>query len=366
MIKIVFVGEAFGEQEKSYGRAMVGPTGIELLKLCHEAGIISLTRQDWQNISEFWNTREGYYVDLIWQEYPELYRTNVINQQPPYNKLAAFCGGKKEGVAGYPALLKGKYLLASYRPELERLAEELDQCNPNLIVALGNTALWALQGVTAISKNRGTTMLSTHCITGFKVLPTYHPAAIFQQYKLRPVVAMDLMKAKREMEFPDIRRPPREIWIDPTLEDLEEFYERYIVNCKFLSVDIETSGTLITCIGFAPRNSLAIVVPFFDARKKGRSYWPSREAECRAKLFCKRVLENSRIRKLFQNGAYDIAFLLRADGIRTMGAAEDTMLLHHALQPESLKGLGFLGSCYTDEGSWKSLREEIETAKRDD
>ncbi len=41
------------------------------------------------------------------------------------------------------------------------------------------------------------------------------------------------------------------------------------------------------------------------------------------------------------------------------------MLLHHALQPESLKGLGYLGSVYTDHGSWKQERKMNETIGRD-
>lgn len=364
--KIVFCAEAYGEQEDKIKRGMVGPTGIELLKLCAEAGIIDLSQEAWGYFQDFWNTYDPNYVDLVWQMHPELARTNVINQRPPGNKLEAFCGGKVEGIKGWPAIIKGKFLHHSFRPEIERLAEELDQWNPNLVVALGNTALWALVGVTAISKNRGTTTVSTHTIAGFKVLPTYHPAAIFQQWNLRPVVVIDLMKANREKEFPEIRRPKREIWIEPTLKDLEEFYERYISQCSLLSVDIETSGRLITCIGFAPSRGLALVVPYFDARKKGRNYWPDARSEIIAKQFVKRILEDARIPKLMQNGMYDIAFLWRADGVRVMGAEEDTMLLHHALQPESLKGLGFLGSIYTDEGSWKQMRQEIETVKRDD
>jgi hypothetical protein len=77
------------------------------------------------------------------------------------------------------------------------------------------------------------------------------------------------------------------------------------------------------------------------------------------------VLIDAAIRKLFQNGMYDIAFLLRSYGIRVYGCAEDTMLLHHALQPESLKGLGYLGSIYTDFGPWKSDRKHVETIGRD-
>jgi hypothetical protein len=52
-------------------------------------------------------------------------------------------------------------------------------------------------------------------------------------------------------------------------------------------------------------------------------------------------------------------------GIRVMGLEEDSMLLNHALQPESLKSLGYLGSVYSDEGTWKNMRKE-HTTKRDD
>jgi hypothetical protein len=48
-----------------------------------------------------------------------------------------------------------------------------------------------------------------------------------------------------------------------------------------------------------------------------------------------------------------------------MGAEHDTMLLSHSLQPESLKGLGYLGSVFTDEGSWKQERKGNQTIKRD-
>jgi hypothetical protein len=49
-----------------------------------------------------------------------------------------------------------------------------------------------------------------------------------------------------------------------------------------------------------------------------------------------------------------------------VNATDDTMLLHHSLQPESLKGLGFLGSLYCDEGPWKHMRAKHETIKKDE
>ena len=43
-------------------------------------------------------------------------------------------------------------------------------------------------------------------------------------------------------------------------------------------------------------------------------------------------------------------------GYAVRNAAEDTMLLHHAIHPEMRKGLGFLGSLYTSEPAWKLMR----------
>jgi|SRR5215470_8799646 len=334
---IALVGEAWGEAEERQRLPFVGAAGYELSKMLSEAGI--------------------HRADCL--------VTNVFNLRPKGNKIETLCGPKAEAIESYPALAKALYIRADFRHELERLANELVEANPNVVVALGNTAMWALTAKTAISKFRGSTVLSTHCVSGFKVLPTYHPAAVLRQWELRPIAVIDLAKALRESAFPEIRRPHREIWIEPTLEDIHVFEEKYIQGCEILSVDIETSGRRITCIGFAPSHTRALVIPFDDPRRSGRSYWPTLELEQDVWRFIKLLLEASRPIKLFQNGLYDIAFLYKSYGIRVAGAAEDTMLLHYSLQPESLKGLGFLGSVYCDEGSWKELRQK-RGLKRDD
>jgi hypothetical protein len=244
------------------------------------------------------------------------------------------------------------------------LSDELVEIDPNLVLAMGNTAMWALTGKTAISKLRGATTISTHCASGFKVLPTYHPAAVLRQWDLRPIVVADCCKALYESTFPEIRRPYREIWIEPTIEDINEF----LISCAdapLLSVDIETSGRRITCIGFSPSPRLALVIPFVDPKRLGGNYWPTAEIECEVWEIIREVLERPSPPKLFQNGLYDIGFLFRAYGIKVAGAAEDTMLLHHALQPESVKDLGFLGATYANESAWKVMRAR-KTTKRED
>jgi uracil-DNA glycosylase len=336
-MQIAIVGEAYGEKEEQERMPFVGPSGWLLTRMLDEAGI----------------------------QRADCLLTNVFNLRPEGNKIEALCGPKTESIKGFPSLGKGKFVHARFVPELERLANEIIEANPNVIIALGNTPIWALLGRTGITTIRGTTAYSTHTVSGYKVLPTFHPAAVLRQWELRPTVIMDFFKARREAMFPDVRRLERSIWIQPTIEDLYEFKRTYIDNSERCAVDIETAGNQITCIGFAPNQRVAIVVPFVDGRRLGKNFWGNAATERKAWAFVKDVLGDRRIRKSFQNGLYDIAFIWRSVGMKVYGAEHDTMLLHHALQPEALKGLGYLGSVYTDEGNWKQMRR-VATIKRDD
>lgn len=363
---IVFIGEAMGANEVKIDKGFVGTSGIELLRMLTEAGILEFTTADKTYLANYYSSGDPNQIDMIWNLHPEFFRTNVFQQHPPGNNLEAFCGGKAEGIVGYPALIKGKHVRKEYQYELDRLGDEILGIDPNLIVCLGNSALWALAGRTGVSKLRGTTCLSSHTVTGYKLLCTYHPAAVTRQWELRPTTIIDLAKITLENSFPEIRRPKREIWIEPSLNDIERFINDHITGCPLLSVDIETAGSQITCVGFAPRSDLAIVIPIHDERTKTRSYWPDEASEQECWKLIRRVLEDGSIPKVLQNGLYDIAFCWRSYGILVKGAAEDTMLLHHALQPESLKGLGFLGSVYLNERAWKVERKGPDsTIKRD-
>lgn len=337
MTNVVILGEAWGAEEEKQRSPFVGASGYELTRMLSEAGI---ARAD-------------------------CFLTNVFNLRPSGNHIEALCGDKKSRIEGYPALKGSKYVRKDFEPELLRLGDELVAINPNIIIALGNTALWAVLGKTAISKLRGTTDLSTHTASGFKVLPTYHPAAVLRQWELRPTVVLDLMKAARESEFPELRRAKRKIWIEPTIQDLITFRDNYITNCPLLSVDIENPGGPIHEIGFSPDKHIGIVIPFLDKRKKNRSYWKTPQEEVAALYIVKGILEDIKIKKLFQNGIYDVSVIWRWWHVAVRGFEEDSMLIHHALQPEALKGLAFLGSLYGNEGPWK-LERKFKAFKADD
>lgn len=333
MAKMMLVGEAWGEKEEEARAPFVGTSGWMLDGMLSQVGISR----------------------------SECYLTNVFNLRPkPSNDVKNFCGTKAEGIPGMPVLQRGKYVLKRYAPELERLYNEIKSERPNIIVALGATAAWALLHSTGIKAIRGATAPVHPAVAsrvGYeaKVLPTYHPAAIAREYTLRPVTLSDLDKAKRESEFPELRRPQREIWIRPTLEDLHIYEQQFINPCELLSSDIETASDQITCIGFAPDAGSALVIPFHSKGQPDGNYWQTIEEELIAWSFVRRWLADKPT--VFQNGMYDVQFLWRRYGIPVPLAQEDTMLLHHAWQPEMQKGLGFLATLYTDEASWKFMRK---------
>lgn len=330
---IMLVGEAWGEKEEEQGRPFVGASGWLLDQMLNHA---SLSRAD-------------------------CYVTNVFNLRPkPSNDVKNLCGTKAEGIPGMPQLLAGKYVRKEYLPELDRLYQEVRDVKPNLVVALGATAAWAFLHTSGIKSVRGAIAPSHWAVSQklgrtVKVLPTYHPAMVLRDYSARPVVTADLGKAKREGEFPEVRRPSREIWTEPTIMDLATYERLYIDPAEQLACDIETVGNQVTCIGFAPTPNSCIVIPFF--RGVNGHYWSSASEEVAAWQYAKRWLETKPC--IFQNGLYDMSFLWRHCGVATCLDPEDTMLLHHAWQPELEKGLGFLATIYTDECSWKHMRKGL-------
>ncbi|KKL46727.1 hypothetical protein LCGC14_2342680 [marine sediment metagenome] len=137
---------------------------------------------------------------------------------------------------------------------------------------------------------------------------------------------------------------------------MEEFYQKYIKDCDLLAFDTETRKGQITCISFAPSPTIAIVIPFVEKTPNpDYNYWKDPEDEKSAWRFVQKVLD-SPVPKLAQNGLYDLQYLWTPHGISVRNFSEDTMLLHHSIYIELPKGLGFLGSIYTEEVAWKLMR----------
>jgi uracil-DNA glycosylase len=351
--ELMLVGEAPGEEEERQGRPFVGASGQELRRLMSEAGLAS-----------------------------DSYLTNVFRTRPPANDLTHFTMNSKSWLAAksslplaqpLPPMRSGSssmYLLPTFYPELKRLAEEIRTCKPNLILCLGNTALWALTGRQNISAVRGavatispTAPVSLLCggtpdasaanLIGLKILPTFHPAAVLRQWDLRTIVLADFLKARAQAAFPEIRRPERHIEIIERHQlDILEHYAKFLTAGP-LAVDVETRRGQITCIGFAQSSAYGVVVPFVSKMKD--HYWPTVKEECEALRLVRDILHHP-CPKVFQNGLYDLHYIWRTWHIAPSNCRYDTMLRHHAEYPELQKSLGFMGSIYTNEASWKLMR----------
>lgn len=291
-------------------------------------------------------------------------KASVLSFNPPSNDLKNICGPKTEGVPGFPALIKGKYLNARYASEIDRLYTEVAELNPALIITFGPTACWAFLKTSGLKHMRGASAGFNLHGKQYKVFPTYSAKAIFQEWKLKPILFSDLDKCKHESTFREIVRPSRELWLEPSYGDLLLFEQEHILPSPNLSVDIETAGRQITCIGFAPTPHIGLVVPITDEERPGHSYWPALDEELLVWKWIAKILKLPK-NVIGQNFLYDINHLWTNFGVPAWYAGDDTMLLHHALQPEMQKGLDFLGSIYTKEAKWKFMRH-AETIKRED
>ena len=281
--------------------------------------------------------------------------TNVFPFAPKgRSSVYALTGPKVDGIPDMKFWKPKHYIRAEYKPHLDQLWKRVNHEQPNLIIAMGDTALWALTSEKSIKAARGRVTEGNAAINGRKVLPTYHPKTVVADWTLRPIVLADLDKAKRQSVYPEVRRPRHLIHIEPSLADIEDFITEYILPATFLSVDIESKDTMITCVGFAPNTGHALVIPFYDELADSGNYWPTVREELLAWAAVRKILKLGK-QVIGQNYQYDMQYLWRFNGIPNPDAAHDTMLLHHALQPEMLKGLGFLASIYTDEMQWKGM-----------
>lgn len=352
--KLVLIGEAFGEQEARLQSPFVGAAGAELARMLHGAGypcaFVPYTFNSSIRMVNYWSKFP----------FPLL---NVFNAHPPENNVEFFY--TREVFPTFPPRRfdnRIHYVKPEYEFHVKQLHEALKELKPHCIVALGNTALWALGLPATISKLRGNVVESPFG----KVLPCYHPASVLRNWSQRIITILDLHKALRESNSPIISTLPREIWTRPSIEDLYEWWRLYGSKTELLAWDIETVlNKQISEISFASDSTHALHVPIlYKENKQYISYWPDARTELEAWKFIKMVLESD-TPKIGQNAIqYDCYWVLKEMNIAPKNITHDTMQMAHAWGLELEKSLGFLGSIFCEEKAWKHIRTE--TNKQND
>ena len=312
---IMLVGEAPGKEEDRVGKPFIGPAGHTLDILLDQSGIVR-------------------YNCLI---------TNVAKEKPPGNKIDFFFEDKKKTMP--------KPILQKWLTELK---EEIELYRPNIIVALGATALWALTGKHSIKAARG--YLTTCTLAkGFKVLPTYHPQAVNYEWQLHLPVILDLRKAARHSLDSTLPKDERPLKASPSKREFIDFLKHLEETKQVIAVDIETTADAhIDIMGIADSPEHALSFSFLSNKKPRYSI----EEETEVWHHLGKVLSNNPL--IMHNAVYDATVLWLHNNILCNNII-DTMIMAHVLWPELPRSLGFVASICLDVPEWKYLSQQLPT-----
>jgi uracil-DNA glycosylase family 4 len=341
----MIIGEAPGEQEERSGTPFVGASGGELDRMLQEAGIFRST----------------------------CFVTNVVRRRPPGNDVSVFFAERKSDRTMQHVELNGKWCLPVVLEGVELLKREIEMCQPNVIIALGNVALWALTGNWGITSWRGSELVSNLPLAldyQPKVIPTYHPALILRQWTWRQTAVHDLRRAKRASATKELIPRDYSFIIRPdfptALSVLDGLLSELDKAPFDIAGDIETRAGHIDCFGLAWNKRNAICIPFMTMQGDPAGYWPLDEE---AALVHRLYLINQH--KNFpgwigQNFLYDAQYLWRHWHFLPK-MKHDTMLGHHAMFANSQKSLDYLASMYCEQYKyWKADLKEADKNLSDD
>lgn len=233
---------------------------------------------------------------------------------------------------------------------IQELSDELKRLpNLNCIVALGNIALLALTNRVGITKWRGSVLDST-IVPGLKVLPTFHPATFIPpkfNFLNKPLICEDLIHAKKESEYHEIRRQERSVIVRPdfptSVAYLNQSYEAGL-HGQTIALDIEVINGEVDCISISHSSERSISIPFRFSQ--GDYFTPDEELEIM--LLVAKIIQEERITKVGANFIFDLQFLYHKYGIRTRGTIHCTQIAQKISYPDFPAGLDFVTTMHTD------------------
>lgn len=349
--RIMIVGEAPGEQEEYFGKPFVGASGQELDKMLHETG---------------WGRKECYVTNVC------QYRPTCDEDPKKNNDIDLFFLNKTEAKAGNLGEWWGKYPNELIVEGIIQLELDVAAVQPDIIIAFGNTALWALTGLWGVGSWRGSVLLSRK-IGGrtYKVIPTYHPAAVLRVWEWRPIVIHDLRRAKKESAYPHIVQPAWRFVVAPTYDQVEATLNMLLAKADAgplpLVCDVETRGNLfMDCVGLAWNKLDAICIPWMRKHQLDPNYWSDVETEMKLVLLLRKLLKHPNVKTIGQNFIYDAQFFAHHWGY-CPNIGDDTMLMQHVNFLGMQKSLDFIASMYCEHyWYWKEDRKDVDDTVPDE
>lgn len=348
--KIMIIGEAPGFNEDMQGKPFVGNSGEELTRMLNEAGI----------------------------DRNECYITNVCKIRPPNNEIRHFFYSTAEAKTLKLKPFRGVFPKQEILAGLAELEEEIHKVNPNIIIALGNYAFWAISNncnitdkdkykvPVGISTWRGSIIPPQDTYVNRKLLPTYHPSAILRMWEWRAITVHDLKRAKADSTYTEYRLPNYNFIVRPAFTEVMAVLNSLLLKKDLkLAVDIETRLGHIACIGLAWSNLDAICIPFMTTHSIN-GYWTEYEEKAIVWKLFTLFTRNPAPNIIGQNFAYDIQYIARRWGF-IFDIYSDTMLNQHVILPGTPKDLAYLASMYCSFYCyWKDEGKEWEQTMNED
>lgn len=307
---ICFIGEAPGKTELRYGKPFQGEAGTVFNHCLQAAGII----------------RGQHYI------------TNLIKHQIPYKGITKYCSDRGLLTA------KGQYCR-------DQLAEEINSGSFKILVPMGKPAMAAITGSGNITNRRGYLTHATEKFNELPTLPTLHPASCLYggSYINKYYITHDFQKIKRLLEGNRLSSYDDTTCIFPsTLEEVCMAVQE-MQNAGIFAYDIEVANYEVSAISLCSDERISYSICLCQ-----EGLWTEYE-EVQIWLALASILEDTSLIKVGQNLIFDNHFMIQHQGIFVKPPIIDTMIAHHIIYPDFLKGLGFLASIYTHRPYWKDM-----------
>lgn len=222
---LLIIGEAPGADEEVSGTPFVGSAGRQLSQTMEQAG---LNRAQWHITNTFLKRPPNNDLALVDKDSGDISQAWTLNKTQFKSEY---------GYVPTTPPLKKRYLRPEHQWQIEELQSRLRILKPDLILAMGATALWALTGEDAITQWRGNFFTSPYG----RAIATLHPASVLYQYSNLPLLWADLVKVRLWMEGKLPAPLRRRLWINPTFDEINALHARWLATPPaFLGVDIET------------------------------------------------------------------------------------------------------------------------------
>jgi DNA polymerase len=327
----MIVGEAPGVEEDRIGLPFQGTSGQELNRMLSEAGIAR----------------------------NECFLTNVCRVRPANNDINLFFAKytkDRKYVTPNHKLFRNRYCLPPIIDGCNLLYSEIQMVKPQVIIALGNTPLWALTGITGITKWRGSMLYSSDAGPVTKVIPTYHPAAVLREWSWRPTAVQDFRRAARFRNGAPYPKPPWRFIVRPDfpttlrillgllsrLNGTGQGWETFPETIR-LSFDLETRAGHIACAGLSWTLNDAICIPFMCVETRD-GYWNA-DHEGEIVWLLKQILTHKNAQVVGQNILYDSQYTWRHWHF-VPNVSQDCMISQHSIFSDLPKSLAFQASMY--------------------